>query len=514
MKKRNEITERLYPPLFAVVPIVIFVLVVHFFFYRFETRTLIYFLIAAATFIVGQIVFLYGIDSSIVKMGEYVGNSSNKLSKFFIVLIFGFIFGLLSTVAEPDLQVFAGEAVNSGFVVPKILLMFGAGFGVGAFISLALYRIISKIPLNVLLFGSYAVLFILAFFVDELSFATSLDIGSTTTGVVTSPFLLAIGMGVARMKPSSKDSREDNFGLIALSSVGPIICVLILSLVFKGRVQSASETAESLPLWLETLKDVSFSLLPLLAVFFVFEVIFIKIPWREIKKLILGSIITFIGFYIYLFSIEFGFVDLAREIGVFLGTTGSLIVVIFVCSLLTFFTCYSEPSIVVLGEQVEKVTNGNIKSKMVVTTIAISLVISISLAVLRLFFEISILYIAIPVFVLAFILSFFTSKTFTALAFDSAGIASGTLCVAFIFPILLGIGESSVQFAYGAVAICSMIPIVVVQVFGIMYEITVKIEVKKTQKLLVSFSSTTDEFSNISALEIRHKELMEGNSNG
>ena len=514
MKKKNELIQRLYPPLFAIVPIVVFVLVVHFFFYKFEISTLLNFLISAVIFIVGQVVFLYGIDTSIVKMGEFVGNSSNRLSKFFIVIIFGFIFGLLSTIAEPDLQVFAGEAVSSGFVVPKTILMFGAGFGVGAFISLALYRIISKIPLNVMLFGSYAILFVIALFVDELSFAASLDVGSTTTGVVTSPFLLAIGMGVAGMKPASARGREDNFGLIALSSVGPVIMVLLLSLLFKGNVQSEHLSGNSLPIWLETLKDVSFSILPLLFVFFIFEFIFIKIPWYEIKRLIIGSIITFVGFYIYLFSIEFGFVDIAHEIGTFLGDISSLILSLFVLSLLTFFTCYSEPSIKVLGDQVEKVTSGNIKSKLVVSTIAVSLVISIILAVLRLYYCISIWWIIAPVFLIAFILSFFTSKTFTAIAFDSAGIASGTLCVAFIFPILLGMGKLSVSFAYGAVAICSMIPIIVVQIFGMMYEITLKVEIKKTKRLLVGFSRTSDKYSNIDALEKRHKELMEGKSIG
>lgn len=513
MTKYKDFLRRFIAPLFAVVPIVLFVLIVHFFFYKFETSTLICFLVGACIFVIGQVVFLYGIDSSIVPMGEYVGNSSNKLSKFFTILIFGFIFGLLSTIAEPDLQVFGNEAVESGFMVPKTILVFGAGFGVGLFIAFALYRIISKIPLNVMIFGSYAVLFVLAIFIDEMSFAVSLDVGSTTTGVVTSPFLLAIGMGVAKMKPANTRSREDNFGLIALSSVGPIIAVVVLSLIYKNHAISHEVVESTTPLWLETLKNVSFSLLPLIIVFFIFELIFIKISWRETKKLIWGSIITFVGFYIYLFSVEFGFTGIAKDIGGFLGTTGSLVVTILICSLLTFFTCYSEPSIKVLGDQVEKVTNGNIKAKIVVSTIAVSLVLAIVLAVVRLYFNISIWWYVAFIFGTALILSFFTSKTFTAIAFDSAGIASGTLMVAFIFPILLGFSDSSITFAYGTIALCSMTPIVVVQLFGLLYNVTLKIEEKKTKKLLINFSRTADKYSNIDALEKRHNELVGGKTN-
>lgn len=511
MKSFLSFLKRMKSPLFAIVPIVAFVLVVHFFFHKFETRTLISFLVGSGIFVVGQVLFLIGIEKSLVPMGEYVGNSSDKMGKFFVILIFGFIFGLFSAIAEPDLQIFANSAITAGFPVPRLLFVFGAGFGTGAFIALALYRLTTKIPINVVIFGFYIIAFVLAIFVSEKNFSIALDTSATTMGVITSPFLLSLGMGVARMKGSASSNRQDNFGLIAISAIGPSLILLILAFVFRNNVVSEVSASSTLPLWLETLKDVSLSLLPLIGVFFVFEIIFIKISNREVKKLILGSLVTFAGFFLYLFSIELGFVGMGEEIGKFLGSVGSVWIAVAVCSVFSFFICFSEPAVKILGKQVEKISNGNIKSSLVVTTIGISIVIAVFLSVFRVFFGISIWFFIIPIFTLAFILSFFASKTFTAIAFDSAGVAAGSLTIAFVFPIMLGMsGDGLLSMAFGVVAICSITPIVVVQIMGILYRINVKIESKREARMLIRFSRTTDKYSNIEALEKRHKEIIGG----
>lgn len=511
MKNFLSFLKRMRSPLFAITPIVAFVLVVHFFFHRFETVTLVSFLVGSVIFVFGQVIFLLGLEKSLVPMGEYVGNSSDKLGKFFVILIFGFVFGLFSAIAEPDLQVFANSAIAEGFPVPRILFVFGAGFGAGTFIALALYRLTTKIPISVVIFGFYIIAFVLAIFVSEKNFSIALDASVTTMGVITSPFLLSLGVGVARMKGSSASNRQDNFGLIAISAIGPFIMLLILAFIFRNSSAVASVGGDGLPLWLETLKDVSLSLLPLIGVFFVFEIIFIKISNREVKKLLLGSLVAFAGFFLYLFSIELGFVGMGEEIGKFLGSVGSAWVAVAVCSVFSFFICFSEPAVKILGEQVEKISNGNIKAKLVVTTIGISIVIAVFLSVFRVFFGISIWYFIIPIFSLAFILSFFASKTFTAIAFDSAGVAAGSLTIAFVFPIMLGMSAgSALSTAFGVVAICSMTPIVIVQIMGILYKISVKIESKREAKLLIRFSRTADKYSNIEALEKRHNELIGG----
>lgn len=513
MEVSKAIWNRFKPVLFAILPIVGFFVIVHFAFYRFETEVFVSFLIGSAIFIVGQVILMVGTEKALVPMGEYVGNSSDKISKFFIILLFGFLFGLFSTVAEPDLQVFAGQAALAGFVVPKIVLIFGAGFGMGIFIALALYRIVSKIPLNVMLFSSYAIIFILAIFVPESSFAIALDAGVTTTGVVTTPFLLALGIGVARVKSvSSRGSSEDSFGVVAMSSLGAVIAVLVLSIIYQGGGAGASAevVVDNTPLWLEILKNVSLSLIPLIAIFFIFAMIFVKISRREAGKLLLGSLVTFVGCYLFLFGIEYGFVGMGKAFGAFLYRTDIKILTYVICSAFAFFICFSEPAVKVLADQVEKMTHGNIKSVVVIATIGIGVLLAIVLSILRIYYEISLIIYAGIFIGLALILSFFVPKTFTAIAFDSAGAASGSLSVAFLFPIMLGLaGDISIGSAFGVIAMTGITPVVVVQVLGLMYSVVNKIELKRDQRILIKFSRTTDKYSNIDKLERRHNEIIE-----
>lgn len=497
--------KKLKTAAFSILPIVAFVLIYHFFVHRFSTEVLLSFIVGAVVLILGQSVFLVGIEKSIEPMGEYVGSSVQSNKRFYVYIIFGIIFGVFATIAEPDIQVFALKASQAGFGA-KFVIMLVAGLGVGVFISLALVRLVSKISLNLVLFVSYLIVFVLAFFAGETALSMSLDAGANTTGVVTSPFLLALGVGVAKIMGGNTNKDEDKFGLIALSSVGPIIAVLVMCIIFGGNSQVAEQVLEKNSLlWLETLKDVSFSIIPLVISFFVFEALFIKISKQEKVKLIVGTIITFIGFYLFLFGIELGLTPMGGEFGKALRELDSTIIVILLCGVLGFFVVFSEPSIKILAKQIENVTNRNIKAKLVVSAIAVSVMLSITLVVLKINYGFSIWWIAGIIYGLAFLLMPFVPKLFTAIAFDSSGVATGTLTVAFIFPICAGL-SGSITGSFGAIAIMTMMPILVMEIIGLIYQISIEVDKRVVRRILVNLSKTEDKFSNISKLKNKHEE--------
>ena len=495
--------------LFSLLPIIAFVLVMHLFVQKIDTNTFVNFFIGCGILIVGQVIFLIGIEKSIEPMGEFVGGSVQSNNHFFVYIIFGLVFGIFSTIAEPDMQVFAGEVIGAGFNFNKFVFLIVAGVGVGVYISLALIRVATKFSLKLTLLISYAVCFILAIFAGSDALSMSLDTGGNTTGVVTSPFLLALGVGIAGITLGAKRKDEDNFGFIAMSSVGPIIAVLILTII-TGR-SNGGEVVEtsSTPLWLETLKDVSFSIIPLVIVFFIFEAIFIKISKQEKKKLIVGSLITFVGFYLFLFGINYGLSGMGECLGGILRNINNTGIIILICALLGFLIVFSEPTIRILANQIEETTNRNIKSGVVVVAIAVSVMASMVLCVLKVRFGISIWWYVGIIYGLAFLLMAFTPNLFVAIAFDSSGVATGTMTVAFLFPIIMGLSGSSLG-GFGMIAILCMTPILVMEILGIAYRVLLSREARKTAKILVSLSRTEDEYSNISKLQKVHDQFVLG----
>ena len=494
----------------SLLPIFIFVLGIHFFVEQLETEVFWNFFIGGAILIVGQTIFLTGIEKSIEPMGEYIGNSVSSNKRFYIYVIFGIVFGVFATIAEPDMQVFAGTVVLAGFNVNKFVFLVVAGLGVGVFIAIALVRLALKFNLGITLLVSYLIVFVLAIFVEESSFAMGLDVGANTTGVVTSPFLLALGIGVASITSTGREKSENGFGFIALSSVGPMIAVLLLTLLTGGAGTGSASVVKEYPLWLETLIDVSFSIIPLVVVFFIFEALFIKISKQEKKKLLLGSLITFVGFFLFLFGINLGLTDMGVAIGAVLSHADSVAMSVLICALLGFLVVFSEPSIRILAEQIENATNRNIRSGLVVTAIAISVMISMALCVLRVVYDISFWWYAGIIYGLAFILMIFAPKLFVAIAFDSSGVATGTMVVAFLFPIMSGLAGNLSE-SFGMLATLCMTPIVIMEILGVVYRIVVRVETKKTTRILLRLSKTEDKFSNIKALKVRHEELTKFN---
>ncbi len=493
-----DFLKKLRETALSIAPMVLVVVFIHFFVAPIELDLLIRFLFSGVLIAVGQVLFLSGTDNSIMPMGEMVGSASGTMKHTSVLLFFAFIFGLFATVAEPDVNVLATEVQGVGLAIPKIVFMFIIGAGVGFFVGLALLRIIKNVSYKLLVFSVMFVCFLVARFVPESMIAIAFDAGGATTGIVTTPFLIAITAGIAKNKGAK--SHSDNFGVIGLTSLGPVLAVLFLSLF--SSEESASVTAENLGALLDSLLSSVLAILPLVVVFYIFDILFIKLPRKKKIGLALGSMITFFGLFLFLFGINFGFLEMGETIGAVLSNVPVPVFIIF-CVIIGFAIAFSEPAIRVLGAEVEDVTQANITRNGVTIAIAIAMVLSVILVVLKIVFEIDIFILLLAGYVISFVLMIFAPKTFAALAFDSGGVASGPMTASFLLPIMIGFAGAGGNSAggFGLIAIVGMMPVFVLSVLGVVYRIKMTGKSKRDFKLALRISYAERAYSNMDKLE-------------
>lgn len=484
----------------GVLPILLVVLVLHFSFAHFETNLLLKFIGSIAIIVVGEVLFLSGIDGSVMRMGSYVGDSVNRFSKMTVVLLFAFIFGLVATIAEPDVNVLAGQVIENGINVNKFLFIFMIGAGVGIFVAFALFRIIKSINYKYVILSTFALIFLICIFIPDSIVAIAFDAGGSTTGIVTSPFLLALASGIARNKNAKSNS--DNFGVIGIASLGPILAVAFLGLITSGKGSVNPMASESLNIFLDVLLNTMLGMLPLLLIFFIFDICFLKLPKKKKISLTVSSIITFVGLYLFLFGIDFGIMEMGTAVGKFLTTRSKAFSIIFAV-IVGFLITFTEPAVKVLGSQVDDVTQGNIKKGSVIFAIAIAMMLAVSIFVVKIIFNLSIWWIVGIGYGLVLLIMPFSSTSFVSIAFDSGGVASGPMCAAFILPMMIGFASGfggGVQ-GFGLIASVGLMPILVLEILGVIYKIKLKAHETKEYKKALRISYGIDMFSNIEKLE-------------
>ena len=498
--------KKLKETFLCLVPIVMIVIVVYAYIFQFEADLVIKFIASTILIAVGEVLFLTGIDNSIMPMGEFVGNSSGTLKHIFTLIFFAFIFGLFATIAEPDVQVLASEAVILGIPISQTGFIFVIGAGVGLFVALALFRILKSISFKTLVFIILIMCFAVAAFLPDSLLAVAFDAGGATTGIVTSPFLLAISAGISRNK--STKSHSDNFGVNGLASLGPVLAMLVLSL-FAGNSSNAVAQANQIHILLDTLLSSLLAIIPLVAVFFIFDLCFIKLPKQKKRALIFGAFVTFVGLYLFLFGINFGFLPTGEKVGSILASESKVLFLI-ICLILGFFICYTEPAVRVLSAQVEDITQGNISKNGVMIAIAISMMMAIFVSGLKIIFDIPTFYILIAGYALALVLMLFSPNTFAAIAFDSGGVASGPMTSAFVLPLMIGFasGFGDAGSGFGVIAIVSMMPIIIINALGVVYHVKIKAHEKRSYKLALRIAYGADAYSNMDALVEEHERLM------
>ncbi|MBQ5833405.1 MAG: DUF1538 domain-containing protein, partial [Clostridia bacterium] len=409
-------------------------------------------------------------------MGEHVGSGLTKSKNLKLLLTVCFALGVLITVAEPDLTVLADQ------VGSKLIILF-VGLGVGLFLVLSVLKIVLKKDLGSMLVYFYMVLFALALLVaavDAENFQLlplSFDSGGVTTGPITVPFIMALGVGIATTI-GGRNASENSFGLVAMCSVGPILAVLLLSVVNGGDI-SAPGIEDYLfaeDLWsavghtlLKTTKDVSVALGLVVFFFFAINFIFLKLPKKKLMQISVGAVITYIGLILFLTSVHVGFMPVGFRMGEELAKASPVAITVagFVLGLVVVL---AEPAVHVLNKQVEEITNGNVSKTAMMIALSIGVGLSICLSVIRILFGFSVLYYLIPGYLISLGLSFFVPKIYTAIAFDSGGVASGPLTSTFILPFAIGacvaMNGNILSDAFGIVAMVAMTPLITIQMLG------------------------------------------------
>ena len=495
-----KLKEKIRESLSAVLPITGIVLMLSIFVIPMELGSVVMFLTGALMLIVGMGFFQLGAEMAMTPLGEGVGVQISKMKKLLTVLLTGFLMGVIITVSEPDLQVLAGQVPS----VPNMVLIMTVAVGVGLFLALAIVRIRYKISLSMLLIVCYLALILVSMFVPKEFLAVAFDSGGVTTGPMTVPFIMAMGVGLASVR-SDKNAANDSFGLVALSSVGPILAVLILGCFFKPTEAAYTLTdvatvvttqdvarvfAQGLPLYA---REVLLSLVPILWVFLIFQWLTHRYHGLQIKRIIVGLGYTYIGLVLFLCGANVGFAPVGAYLGKELAGLSLRWILVPIGALIGYYIVKAEPAIQVLNHQVEAVTNGAISVKMMNRCMQIGVAASVGLAMLRVLTGISIQWFVIPGYIIALVLSRLVPDIFIGIAFDSGGVASGPMTSTFLLPLSIGVcealGGNLMTYAFGVVALVALTPLIAIQLMGLVYKLKTA---KRTQTVPAAIADDCD----------------------
>ena len=486
---RKLLLGKLKESFMSVLPILALVFLLHFIVINIPLYNLILFVVSAVFMVLGIALFNLGVDISLMPIGESVGSSLVKTKRLLLIGVVSFLIGVFICIAEPDLHIFANQ-ING---IPDMYIIMAVSIGVGIAVVIAFLRILLQVKLSYILMFFYIASFILTAFTSKNIISIAFEAGGVSTGPIMVPFVMALGIGLALVR-GDKTSEEDSFGLIALCLICPIIIVLILGFVFEpkgGSVLSVPEVVSNkdvISLFLhgfpEYFKQVAIALSPILLLFAIFQVVTLKLNKKTILKICVGTLYTYLGLVLFLTSVNVGFMPTGYLIGGSLAKNASRLSIILIGLVMGFFVVSAEPAVFVLKEQVENITDGAISGKSLGLGLSIGVAISVGLSLLRIVKGFSLLYIVIPGYVLALILSFFIPPLFTAISFDSGAVASGPLAATFILPFAIGVceamGGNVFTDAFGIVAVIALMPVITMQIFGVIYAIKTRVALKKS----------------------------------
>lgn len=478
----KQLLDKLWQSTRSVLPIFATVCLLHALLVPLPAWTFASFLVGSLLLMLGMALFTTGADMAIEPMGETIGAELTKTRSLPIIVLFGFLLGVVVTIAEPDLQVLARQVPS----VPDLVLMLAVAGGVGLFLVLALLRILFQISFSLLLWISYAAVFLLAALATPNFLAVGFDAGGVTTGPITVPFILALGAGISGVR-GSRSAEQDSFGMCALCSIGPVLAVMLLELFFDagatgyaytppGAVASAGGLARAYARQLAaSLAEVALVLLPVVAIFGMLQLVRRRLPRGQLVRIGVGVLYTLAGLTIFLSGIQLGFLPAGTVLGKSLALSPYRGALVPLGAVLGFFVVYAEPAVHVLNRQVEEMTGGAIPQGTMMTGIALGVGAALALSILRILNHISIWYFLLPGYAAALVLTFFTPRIFSAVAFDSGGVSAGTMTAAFLLPFSVGICEAAggnvITEAFGVIAMVAMLPLISMQLLGVAYRI-------------------------------------------
>ena len=477
MVYHNVLAEKMKESVLSVLPITLIVAFLCIFFVPIDSGLMLSFLIGSLMIIVGMALFTLGSELSMTQIGNHMGAKITKSRKLGLILLISFVLGVAITVAEPDLQVLATNTPD----IDTTVLIVTVSVGVGFFLMVSMLRILLGIQLKWLFIVFYALVFVLAAVSDRNFLSVAFDSGGVTTGPMTVPFIMALGVGVASIRSDEK-AKSDSFGLVALCSIGPILAVLILGFIYPTETASSSaiivnqfeNTVELgwgyLRAFPDYVGEVAIALLPIFAFFLLFQVFTLKLKKRPFMKILVGIIYTYIGLVLFLTGVNVGFSPLGYVLGGAILDNGMKWLLVPLAMLMGWFIINAEPAVHVLNKQVTELSAGAISEKVMGLTLSIAISGAMGLAMIRVLTGISVLWFVIPGYLIALLLAFFVSPTFTAIAFDAGGVASGPLTATFMLPFAMGacsaMGGNVMTDAFGLIAMVAMMPLITVQVMG------------------------------------------------
>ena len=477
----KKLKEKILEALSSVVPITGIVLVLSFTVAPMPVSSLMLFLVGAVLLIVGVGLFSLGVDVAMMPIGDGIGRQIASGKRLWAMAPLCFLIGAFVTIAEPDLQVLAKQVP----AVPDMVIVLTVAAGVGTFMVIALLRARFGWELDRLLIGFYLLVFVLAIFVPREFLAVAFDSGGVTTGPITVPFIMAMGAGLTALRKGS-GSDADSFGVVALSSVGPILAVMLLGLCYQSSdldytpfsIPDLATTAEvgqyfaaGFP---EYIEEVALGLAPIAVFFALFQILALHLRRRQLVKILVGMVYTYAGLVLFLTGVNVGFMPAGHFLGVQVAQLRYNWVVVPIGMLVGWFIVAAEPAVRVLNQQVEELTGGAISQRAMGTTLSIGMAAAVGLAMLRVLTGLSILWLLVPGYALALGLSFRVPKVFTAIAFDSGGVASGPMTATFLLAFAMGaceaVGGNVLTDAFGVVALVAMTPLVAIQALGLVYQ--------------------------------------------
>ena len=476
----SKFLEKFSETLKAVLPILGIVLVLCFTITPIPPSILVTFLIGALFLIVGMLLFNVGVESSMTPIGERVGAIMTRSKNVVIMVVMSFIMGIVITISEPDLQVLAQQVPS----IPNLTLILAVAIGVGMFLVISILRMLIGIPLSHLLLIFYGIIFVLTLFVPQDFLAIAFDSGGVTTGPMTVPFIMSFGVGIAAIR-SDRHAEDDSFGLVALCSVGPILAVLILGMIFTP--ESSEAVSEAIPIIDNTvdigklfmielphyIKEMAASIFPIVFFFGLFELFARDINKHTVIKIVVGLVETYVGLVLFLTGVNVGFMPAGNYLGQTIAQLPYAWIIVPLGMLIGYFIVKAEPAVYVLTKQVEEITSGAISAKSMGLALSLGVATSVGLEMIRVLTGISILWFVVPGYFIALSLTLFVPKLFTAIAFDSGGVASGPMTATFLLPFAMGaceaLGGNIITDAFGVVSMVAMTPLITIQSMGLIY---------------------------------------------
>ncbi len=483
----NVLLEKLKEVLISVVPIVILVLVLNFTIVPMDSLLVFRFLFGALLIVVGLAIFLFGVDIGISKIGTLMGGALTKSNKLWIIVVAGLLLGFFISIAEPDLHILAGQVdmVTSG-VISKLSIVVVVSIGIAVMLTSGLVRIIYNIPLYKLLTVLYLFILGLSFFTSSEFLAISFDASGATTGALTVPFMLALALGVSSLKKDGKASEKDSFGLVAVTSTGAIIAVMIMSILSKqdeitGSLQESAQASSSLLApFIDKLPVIAFeifvALLPIILMFFIFQKISFKISPKAYRKVLKGLVYTFVGLVLFLTGVNAGFMEVGSRIGYNVALLDDKWIIVAIGFILGLVVILAEPAVYVLTHQIEDVTSGYVKRPVVLIALSIGVAFAVSLSMIRILIPgLQLWHFLLPGYVVSILMMYFVPKLFVGMAFDAGGVASGPMTATFILAFAQGAAEAIeganvMVDGFGVIAMVAMTPIIALQTLGFIFK--------------------------------------------